>query len=101
MPSLPAMLAALGVRRERFDEVEVALAGGARMLRLPAGEDAIGRRNIMAAHAQLAARGLMVSQEDVGASQGRRLSIDCARMAFSIERMASDQGRRRILAPMS
>jgi chemotaxis protein CheD len=111
--AVPAMLAALGVPRDRFGEIEVVLAGGARMLRLPEGETAVGRRNIIAAHAQLAARGLMVSQEDVGGAQGRRLSIDCGRMDYAIERVGGAAGtaaavastarqvKRRILAPMS
>lgn len=86
--AVPALLAALGAHREHYHEVEVVLAGGARMLRLPGGDSAIGRRNILAAHAHLAARGLLVAHEDVGGYQGRRLSIDCARLAFSIERVA-------------
>lgn len=93
--AIPALLAALGVRRAQYDEVEIVVAGGARMLRLPTGGDgdgAIGRRNIVAAHAHLEARGLHVGFEDVGGCHGRRLSIDCARQTFSVTRVA-DGGR--------
>lgn len=86
--AVPALLAALGVRRDQYDEVEIVIAGGARMLRLAGGEAAIGHRNILAAHAQLAARGLQVAFEDVGGVQGRRFSIDCAAMRHKIERVA-------------
>lgn len=86
--AVPALLAALGVRREHYDEVEIVIAGGARMLRLPCGDGAVGRRNILAAYAQLAARGMRVAHEDVGGFQGRRLSIDCAGMRYRIERVA-------------
>ncbi|WP_051971492.1 chemotaxis protein CheD [Massilia sp. 9096] len=86
--AVPALLAALGVRREQYDEVEIVIAGGARMLRLPGGDAAVGCRNILAAHAQLGSRGLQVAFEDVGGHQGRRLSIDCAAMSYKIERVA-------------
>ena len=85
--AVPALLAALGVKREQHGEVEVVVAGGARMLHLPGGEGAVGRRNIAAAHAQLAARGLQVEYEDVGGSQGRRLSIDCYSQTWSVVRV--------------
>lgn len=92
--AVPALLAALGVRREHYDELQIVIAGGARMLRLPGGDGAIGRRNILAAYAQLAARGLQPSFEEVGGFQGRRLSIDCAAMSYRIERVAeAEPGR--------
>ncbi|WP_296949585.1 chemotaxis protein CheD [uncultured Massilia sp.] len=90
--AVPALLAALGVRREHYAEVEVVVAGGARMLHLPGGEAAIGRRNIAAAHAQLAARGLNVEYEDVGGSHGRRLSIDCDSQTWSVVRVGIAEG---------
>jgi chemotaxis protein CheD len=91
--AIPALLAALGVRRAQYDEVEVVVAGGARMLRLASGGDgdgAIGRRNIAAAQAHLDARGLHVGFRDVGGCHGRRLSIDCARQTFSVKRVAEE-----------
>jgi chemotaxis protein CheD len=86
--AVPALLGALGLRRDQYDQVEIVIAGGARMLRMPGGDTAIGRRNIAAAHAQLAARGLLVAHEDVGGLEGRRFSIDCASYTWSIERLA-------------
>lgn len=95
--AVPALLAALGVRRAQYDEVEVVVAGGARMLRLASGGDgdgAIGRRNIVAAQTHLHARGLHVGFEDVGGCHGRRMSIDCARQTVSVVRVANDTGGR-------
>jgi len=92
--AVPALLAALGVRREQYDELQIVIAGGARMLRLPGGDAAVGRRNIIAAHAHLAARGLQVAFEDVGGFQGRRFSIDCAGMRHRIERVAEAEPAR-------
>jgi chemotaxis protein CheD len=90
--AVPALLAALGVKREQYGEVDVVVAGGARMLHLPGGEGAVGRRNIAAAHAQLAARGLNVGYEDVGGSHGRRLSIDCDSQTWSVVRVGMAAG---------
>lgn len=90
--AVPALLAAMGVKREQYGEVEVVVAGGARMLHLPGGEGAVGRRNIAAAHAQLAARGLNVGYEDVGGSHGRRLSIDCDSQTWSVVRVGMAEG---------
>lgn len=86
--AVPGLLAAMGVRREHYGEIEVVIAGGARMLRLAGGDGAIGRRNVLAAHAHLAARGLSFAFEDVGGCHGRRLTLDCARQRFSVEQVA-------------
>lgn len=88
--AVPRLLALLGVRRDQYDEVDVVIAGGARMLNLRAGDGAIGNRNIEAARSQLSQRGLQVSFQDVGGSQGRRLSIDCDRQTFSVVRIARE-----------
>ena len=83
--AVPSLLSAMGVRREHYGEVEVVIAGGARMLRLAGDGGAIGRRNVLAAHAHLAARGLSLAFEDVGGCHGRRLTLDCAAQRFSVE----------------
>jgi chemotaxis protein CheD len=90
--AIPALLAALGVKREQYGEVEIVVAGGARMLHLPGGEGAVGRRNIAAAQAHLAARGLRIGHEDVGGSQGRRLTIDCETQTWSVARVGMAEG---------
>lgn len=85
--AVPGLLAAMGVRREHYGEVEVVIAGGARMLRLAGDGGAIGRRNVLAAHAHLAARGLALAFEDVGGAHGRRLTLDCAAQRFMVEQV--------------
>lgn len=89
--AVPRLLALLGVRREQYDEVDVVIAGGARMLNLRALDGAVGTRNIEVARSQLSLRGLNVAFQDVGGSQGRRLSIDCNRQTFSVVRIAREQ----------
>lgn len=89
--AVPRLLALLGVRREQYDEVDVVIAGGARMLNLRAGDGAVGSRNIEEARAQMLLRGLQVMFQDVGGAQGRRLSIDCERQTFSVVRIAREQ----------
>ena len=88
--AVPRLLALLGVRREQYDEVDVVIAGGARMLNLRTGDGAVGNRNIEAARAQLSLRGLQVMFQDVGGSHGRRLSIDCERQTFSVVRIVRE-----------
>ncbi|QJE01919.1 chemotaxis protein CheD [Massilia forsythiae] len=85
--AVPRLLHALGVRREQYGQVEVVLAGGASMLGGLRGADGVGRRNVAAAQAQLAQRGLRVVHLDVGGHQGRRLNIDCAGHAYTVLRV--------------
>lgn len=85
--AVPRLLHALGVRREQYGQVEVVLAGGASMLDALRGADGVGRRNVAAAQAQLALRGLRVVHLDVGGRQGRRLNIECAGHAYSVLRV--------------
>jgi len=89
--AVPRLLALMGVRREQYDEVDVVIAGGARMLNLRALGGAVGTRNIEAARSQLSLRGLQVRFQDVGGSQSRRLSIDCDQQTFSVVRIAREQ----------
>ena len=89
--AVPRLLAMMGVRREQYDEVDVVIAGGARMLNLRPVGGAVGTRNIEAARSQLSLRGLQVRFQDVGGSQGRRLSIDCDQQTFSVVRIAREQ----------
>lgn len=96
--AVPRLLAALGVRREQYDEVDVVIAGGARMLNLRTHDGAVGVRNIAAARSQLSLRGLQVAFQDVGGSQGRRLSIDCDRQTFSVVRIQSAQAAQAVTA---
>jgi len=90
--AIPGLLAAMGVRREQYPEVEVIVAGGAHMLRTHGADHQVGRRNIAAAREQLASRGLQVSFQDVGGSRGRRISIDCDRQTFEVVRVGEPQG---------
>ncbi|MCD2518444.1 chemotaxis protein CheD [Massilia sp. G4R7] len=89
--AIPGLLAAMGVRREHYGEVEVVVAGGAHMLRTHGADHQVGRRNIAAAREHLASRGLNVAFQDVGGSRGRRISIDCERQTFEVVRVGEPQ----------
>lgn len=97
--AIPKLLARLGVRREQYDEVDVIVAGGARMLNLRNADGTVGSRNIEAARIQLLERGLQVMFQDVGGAHGRRLSIDCERQTFSVVRIMRDQAVPRLPQP--
>lgn len=97
--AIPRLLTKLGVRREQYEEVDVVIAGGARMLNLRAADGTVGTRNIEAARSQLSLRGLQVMFQDVGGSHGRRLSIDCERQTFSVVRIMREQEAARAPAP--
>ena len=96
--AVPRLLAKLGVRREQYGEVDVVIAGGARMLNLRTHDGAIGVRNIAEARSQISLRGLQVAFQDVGGSQGRRLSIDCDRQTFSVVRIPTAQREQAVAA---
>jgi len=89
--AIPGLLAAMGVRREQYGEVEVIVAGGAHMLRTHGADHQVGRRNIAAAREHLASRGLQVTFQDVGGSLGRRMSIDCDSLKFEVVRVGEPQ----------
>jgi len=97
--AIPTLLARLGVRREQYGEVDVIVAGGARMLNLRAADGTVGTRNIEAARVQLLERGLQVMFQDVGGAHGRRLSIDCERQSFSVVRIVCESEAPRQAAP--
>jgi len=96
--AIPRLLARLGVRREQYDEVDVVIAGGARMLNLRTHDGAVGTRNIAVARSQISLRGLQVTFQDVGGSQGRRLSIDCDRQTFSVVRIEAARQAQAVMA---
>ena len=87
--AIPGLLAAMGVRREHYGEVEVIVAGGAHMLRTHGADHQVGRRNIAAAREHLASRGLQVTFQDVAGSRGRRISIDCDNLKFEVVRVGA------------
>jgi len=89
--AIPGLLAAMGVRREHYCEVEVIVAGGAHMLRTHGADHQVGRRNIAAAREHLASRGLQVTFQDVGGSRGRRINIDCDTLKFDVVRVGEPQ----------
>ncbi len=64
----------------------VKIAGGAQVIRLAGREDRfqVGRRNIEAVQAALAAHGLRVAAEDTGGNTGRTLTLTAATGAVTV-----------------
>lgn len=89
--AVPSLLQALGVREENYAEVEVIVAGGARMISALYASEAVGRRNVAAAQECLNSRGLRVAYADVGGSLGRRLTIDCEQQSYSVTKIAAPE----------
>ncbi len=89
--AVPALLSAMGVRMDQYDEVDVIVAGGARMLAL-ASPGAVGPRNVAAAEEHLSRRGLAIRYADTGGRSGRRMSIDCDRQSYSVIKVGTDDG---------
>ncbi|TWI67353.1 chemotaxis protein CheD [Pseudoduganella lurida] len=84
--AIPALLMAMGVRREQYGEVEVVIAGGARMLALA--HSAIGAKNVATAEEQLSRSGLSIRFADTGGYQGRRMRIECQSQHHTVTKIA-------------
>jgi chemotaxis protein CheD len=70
--------------------VEARLAGGSAMFEFSAADDGVGERNVAAAKATLAERGIPVVATDVGGDHGRSLTLDVATGSLSVRRAHGD-----------
>lgn len=86
--AVPALLTAMGVRMDQYDQVDVIVAGGARMLAL-ASPGAVGPRNVAAAEEHLTRRGLAIRYADTGGRSGRRMSIDCNDQHYQVTKVGT------------
>jgi chemotaxis protein CheD len=76
--AVPSLMALLGAKPADHPDIEVIIAGGARMLRTRAGLPNVGQLNTQAARFYLAQAGLQVDRIDVGGRRGRQITVDCA-----------------------
>ncbi|RJG16975.1 hypothetical protein D3872_10590 [Massilia cavernae] len=88
--AVPSLLAMMGVRAQDRHQVQVILAGGARMLGRSGISSAIGQLNIDAAHKALAAHGLVLAHIEAGGRRGRTLSVDCARRSYEVRPISTE-----------
>jgi len=86
--AVPSLLALMGIRPHDFPDVEVVVAGGARMFSVRQNSANIGRQNTDKAIALLKENGLAVLHTDIGGRHGRQISIDCTTQNFQISRIA-------------
>ena len=82
--AVPSLLSLLSLKPADYPDVEIILAGGARMFRSRPSVAHVGELNTAAALRYLALHGLKVSHADVGGRRGRQMVIDCARLSYAI-----------------
>jgi chemotaxis protein CheD len=76
--AVPSLLALLGAKPADHADIEVTIAGGARMLRSCPGLPNVGQLNTQAARFYLAQAGLQVCRIEVGGRRGRQITVDSA-----------------------
>jgi len=81
--AIPSLLKLMGIRKQDYPDVEVVIAGGARMFRARPGGH-VGSANAEAAQKYLLRHGLAVSRSEIGGRRGRRIVIDCSGPSVSI-----------------
>ncbi|HEY1338226.1 MAG TPA: chemotaxis protein CheD [Bryobacteraceae bacterium] len=91
--AIEVMLSDLAARGALPGDLEVKLFGGADAMECQ-GEPAyrVGRRNIDAARAALASRGLTASAHSVGGKRGRVLEVDAASGVVFVKRLPDQEG---------
>jgi chemotaxis protein CheD len=82
--AVPSLLLLMDIPPARRAEVDVVLAGGASMLGGAGLGAAVGRANVAAAQAALAAYGLPAPHQEVGGRRARRIRIDCDQRSFAV-----------------
>ncbi len=88
--AVPSLLTMMGVRLHDRHQVQVVLAGGARMLGLAGISSDIGQQNIAAARSALAAHGLTLAHVEAGGRRGRTIRVDCASGSYQVRRITPE-----------
>ena len=89
--AVPSLLRMIGAGTEDYADLEVVLAGGAHMLNARSSRLQVGQRNADAAQRYLREYGLNVSHCKLGGKCGRRLTIDCATCAWTVQDIIATQ----------
>lgn len=88
--AVPSLLAMMGVRAQDRNQVQVVLAGGARMLSLAGISSDIGQQNIAAARSALVTLGLTLAHVEAGGRRGRTIRVDCASRSYEVHRITPE-----------
>ena len=86
--AVPSLLVMMGMRDADLNDVDVIVAGGARMFSTHQGSLCVGRQNAEAAQKYLLQKGLQVLHQEIGGRRGRQMVIDCGSQDFSITTIA-------------
>jgi chemotaxis protein CheD len=82
--AVPSLLALMGLKPNNLSEIEIIVAGGARMFRTRPNVAHVGELNVQAVHKHLALHGLTANHFEIGGRRGRQMSIDGSQQSFLI-----------------
>lgn len=86
--AIPSLLLMMGIKPADYADIEVVLAGGARMFSVRISSMNVGKFNSDAAQKYLLQAGLTVSHLELGGRRGRQIEIDCSNYSVSITTIA-------------
>lgn len=82
--AVPSLLALMGIKKQHYSEIEIVIAGGARMFGDRKSTRHVGRSNAEAAQKCLLHYGLTVMRSDIGGRRGRQMIVDCSGPSVTI-----------------
>lgn len=85
--AVPSLLALLGAKPADHGDIDVIVAGGARMFRSRANTPNIGESNTRAARLHLTQAGLQITRIEVGGRRGRQITVNCALQTVEINQI--------------
>jgi len=86
--AVPSLLMMMGIKEHDYPDIEVILAGGARMLKVGSRGFQVGPLNVAAAKKYLLKSGLKITYDDLGGRTGRQILIDCEQKKFLVTGLA-------------
>lgn len=89
--AIPSLLKLMGVRERDYANIEVVIAGGARMFRVMQMSGHVGKLNAEAAQKYLQQYGLAVTHSEIGGRRGRQIVVDCSGLKVSIREIETEE----------
>ncbi|RJG03788.1 chemotaxis protein CheD [Noviherbaspirillum sedimenti] len=83
--AIPSLLKLMGIRKMDYPDIEVIVAGGARMFSIRQSSGDVGKANAEAAQKYLLQYGLTVTRSEIGGRRGRQIVIDCGQPSVRIK----------------
>lgn len=86
--AVPSLLAMMGIKPADYPDVEVVVAGGARMFSIRTTSANVGKTNTDAAQRCLQQAGLCVTHLEIGGRRGHQIVIDCSDYTYAVTQIA-------------